>query len=107
MLGAALAGYLYGRHSAATSPLSAPSAAGPAIARFRGGTVPRAAAEAEIGKQPEVIRAALRAPAAKKAFTDGLVRLELFAREAERRELQKDPEFVRRYKEALGKFYVE
>jgi parvulin-like peptidyl-prolyl isomerase len=107
VLGAALAGYLYGRHSAATSPLSAPSAGGPTVARFRGGTVPRAAVEAEIAKQPEVMRAALRAPAARKAFTEGLVRLELFAREAERRELQKDPEFVRRYKEALGKFYVE
>ncbi len=107
VLGAALAGYLYGRHSAATSPLSAASAGGPAVARFRGGALPQAAVEAEIAKQPEVMRAALRDPAVRKAFTEGFVRLELFAREAERRDLQKDPEFVRRYKEALGKFYVE
>ncbi len=104
---AAFAGYAYGRHSAATSPLAAPGAGGPAIARFRGGTVPRAQLEAEIAKQPEVMRAALRTPAARKAFTDGIVRFELLAREAERQDFQKDPEFVRRYKEALGKFYVE
>ncbi len=104
---AAFAGYAYGRHSAATSPLAAPAAGGPAIARFRGGTVPRAEVEAEIAKQPEVMRAAFRTAAAKKAFTEGIVRFELLAHEAEREGYQKDPEFVRRYKEALGKFYVE
>lgn len=107
VVAAALAGYACGRHSASTSPLAAPQAGGPAIARFRGGTVPRSEVEAEIAEQPEVMRAALRTPESRKAFTEGIVRFELFAREAERQKLQKDPEFVRRYKEALGKFYVE
>jgi hypothetical protein len=104
---AAFGGYAYGRRAAATSPLAVPVADGPAIARFRGGTVPRAEVEAEIAKQPEVMRAALRTPAARKTFTDGIVRFELFAHEAERQGYQKDPEFVRRYKEVLGRFFVE
>ncbi len=104
---AAGAGYAYGRHAAATSPLAAAVADGPAVARFRGGTVPRAEVEAEIAKLPEVMRAVLRTPAGRKTFTDGVVRFELFAHEAERQGFQKDPEFVHRYKEVLGRFYVE
>jgi parvulin-like peptidyl-prolyl isomerase len=100
-------GYAYGRHAAATSPLAVPVADGPAIARYRDGAVPRAEVEAEIAKQPDVLRAALRAPGARKTFTEGIVRSEVFAHEAERQGLQKDPEFVRRYREVLGRFYVE
>jgi hypothetical protein len=80
---AAFGGYTYGRRAAATSPLAVPVADGPATARFRTGTVPRAEVEAEIAKQPEVMRAALRTPAARKTFTDGIVRFELFSHEAE------------------------
>ncbi len=104
---AAAAGYGYGHRTAATSPLAAATAAGPAIAKFRGGAVPRAALEAEIAQQPEVIRAALRAPAARKTLVDSVVRREVLAHEAERLGWQKDPEFVRRYEDALDKFYVE
>jgi hypothetical protein len=100
-------GYLYGRHAAATSPLAALAADGPTIARYRDGAVPRAEVEAEIAKQPDVLRAALRAPGARKTFTESIVRSEVFAHEAERQGLQKDPEFVRRYREVLGRFYVE
>jgi hypothetical protein len=104
---AATAGYAYGRRSAATSPLAVQVADGPAIARFRGGTVPRAEVEAEIAKQPEVMLPALRTPAARKTFTEGVVRFEVFAHEAERLGYQQDPEFVRRYKEVLGRYFVE
>ena len=104
---AGTAGYAFGRRNAATSPLAVPVADGPAIARFRDGTVPRAEVETELAKAPEVLRAALRLPAARKTFTEGVVRLEVFAREAERLGYQKDPEFVHRYKEVLGRFFVE
>lgn len=104
---AALTGFAVGRHGAATSPLAATEAGGPVVARFRGGTVSRARLESEIAKLPEVVRASLKPSAARKAFAERIVQVEVLAHEAERRDLQKDPEFARRYREALGKFYVE
>ncbi len=107
-LAAALAaGYALGRASVAPGLLSREGSRGPAIATFRGGELPRADVVAALQKQPEAFRDQLRTPAAKKALVEEMVRFELFAREGERTGHQRDPEFLRRYKEQLGHTFVE
>jgi parvulin-like peptidyl-prolyl isomerase len=107
-LAAALgAGIAIGRASVAPGLLSHEESRGPAIATFRGGALPRADVVAALQKQPEALRDQLRTPAAKKALVEEMVRFELLAHEGERTGHQRDPEFLRRYKEQLGRTFVE
>lgn len=107
MGGAFAAGRALGRRSVTPGPLGGPAGEGPALATFRGGALRLADVQAELRGQPEVLRAQLRTPAGKKAFVEGLVRFELLAREGERKGYQRDPDFVRRYKEELGRVFLE
>ena len=107
VLAALAAGYALGRRSVAPGLLSREEARGPAVATFRGGAVTRADVEAALAKQPAAFREQLRTLAARKALVEELVRFELFAREGERKGYERDPEFLRRYKDELGRRFVE
>jgi parvulin-like peptidyl-prolyl isomerase len=56
---------------------------------------------------PEMVRARLAAPEARKQLVEELVREQVLARLAEEKGYQRDPEVARRYAEELGRFYVE
>lgn len=105
--GALAGGYALGRSSVAPGLLSGEEERGPVLATFRGGALPRAAVLAVLEKQPAAFRDQLRTPAAKRALVEEMVRFELFAREGERRGHHGDAEFLRRYKEELGRRFVE
>lgn len=107
VLAALAAGYGLGRRSVAPGLLSREDARGPAVATFRGGAVSRADVEAALAKQPAAFRDQLRTLAARKALVEEMVRFELFAREGERKGYEHDPEFLRRYKDELGRRFVE
>ncbi|WP_308197116.1 MULTISPECIES: peptidylprolyl isomerase [Anaeromyxobacter] len=106
-LAAFAAGHVAGRRSVVPGLLDAARPAGPSVATFRGGAVGRADVEALLARHPEAFRAQLRSPEARKALVQDLVRRELLAREAERRGLQRDPEFLRRYEEELARALLE
>ncbi|MGB8933460.1 MAG: peptidylprolyl isomerase [Anaeromyxobacteraceae bacterium] len=99
--------FALGRASVSPGLLAGEERGGPAIASFRGGALPVAAAAAALKKQPEPFRDQLRTPAAKRAVVEELVRFELLALEGERKGLQRDPKLLRRYKEELGRRLVE
>lgn len=106
-LAAALgAGIAIGRASVPPGLLSREESRGPAIATFRGGALAHADVVAALHKQPEAFREQLRTPGAKKALVEEMVRFELLAREGERTGHERDPEFLRRYKEQLGRTFV-
>lgn len=107
VLAAALAGYVAGRRSIPPGPLGADVADGPSVATFRGGRLPASAVEAELRAQPAAFRDQLDTPEARRALVEGLVRMEVLAREAERKGYHRDPDFVRRYKEELGRAFLE
>ncbi len=105
--GCLAAGYALGRASVAPGLLGHASRTGPALATFRGGALSRAEVQAALDKQPEAFREQLRTVAARRALVDEMVRFELFAAEGERTGLQRDPDFLRRYKELLGRAWIE
>jgi peptidyl-prolyl cis-trans isomerase C len=101
------AGYALGRASVSPGLLLREQSRGPTIATFRGGALSRAGVVAALQKQPEAFRDQLRTVGAKKALVEEMVRFELLAREGERKGHQRDPEFLRRYKELLGRTFLE
>ncbi|HSN92123.1 MAG TPA: peptidylprolyl isomerase [Anaeromyxobacteraceae bacterium] len=105
--GSLAAGYALGRASVSPGLLARERGEGPAVATFRGGAVTRAQVVAALEKQPEAYREQLRSPGAKKALVEEMVRVELLAREGERRGHHRDPEFLRRYKDDLGRTFLE
>ncbi|WP_242395640.1 peptidylprolyl isomerase [Anaeromyxobacter oryzisoli] len=101
------AGFATGRASSRRGLLASRDAAGPAVAEFRGWSLPAAMVAKELSTQPARVKEALRSPAARKTYVEGVTRTALFAREAERRGLQLDPDFLRRYEEELAKTFIE
>lgn len=108
VVAAALGGaFALGRSSVAPGLLAREARPGPAIATFRGCGLPVAAVTATLEKQPRAFQDQLRTTAAKKVVVEEMVRFELLALAGERKGYQNDPEFVRRYKEELGRRFVE
>lgn len=107
LLAALAGGYALGRASVSPGLLSREETRGPSIATFRGGALARADVVAALEKQPDAFRDQLRTFAAKKALVEEMVRFELLAREGERKGHQRDTEFLRRYKEQLGRTFLE
>lgn len=99
--------FALGRASVAPGLLRGEEVGGPAIARFRGGALSRAQVLASLEKQPAAFRDQLRKFEAKKALVEEMVRFELLALEGERKGNHRDPAFLRRYKEELGRRFVE
>lgn len=100
-------GYALGRASVAPGLLGHEPRKGPELATFRGGGLSRAKVEDALARQPESFREQLRTPAAKKALVEEMVRFELFAAEGERASLARDPVFLERYKDLLGRAWIE
>jgi peptidylprolyl isomerase len=107
LVAGAAGGFLAGRATREPSLLQPVTGDGPAIAEFRGWTLPRGAVEEELSALPALVKQQLRSPEAKKAYLEGIVTAELIAREAERRGFQRDPAVARKYKEELARAFLE
>jgi hypothetical protein len=77
VLAAALAGYAFGHRSRDAGAQS--DEAGPVVARFAGNALHAAGIEAQVGAQPDVLRARLATPEGRKEYVEELVRVELLA----------------------------
>ncbi len=104
---AALSGYVVGRNSRSTGSLGEPGGEGAVIARFAGQALHASEVEARVRAVPEMTRARLTSPEARKVFVEDLVREQLLAHLAEEKGYQRDSEFAKRYAEELGSFYLE
>ncbi len=102
-----VAGYALGRASVTPGLLSGLPPKGPALATFRGGAVTRADILAALDKQPYALRERLRTFEARRELVEEMVRVELFAVEGERKGLHRDPIFLQRYKDELGRAFLE
>jgi peptidyl-prolyl cis-trans isomerase C len=105
VLAAALAGYAFGHRSRDAGAQS--DEAGPVVARFAGNALHAAGIEAQVGAQPDVLRARLATPEGRKEYVEELVRVELLARKGEEKGYHRNPDFLRRYKQEIAGLYLE
>lgn len=75
---------------------------GAPVARFKGGAITVDDINRQLGTLPPMVRLRFQSPEQKKAYVEGLVRVELLSREAVRQGLQNDPEFVEIVKKTLA-----
>jgi parvulin-like peptidyl-prolyl isomerase len=85
-----------------TIELSQKPKGGKTLATFNGGSLTVEEVNRQLSALPPMVRMRLQSPAARKDYVEGLVRVELLAREAVRQGLQNDPEVVETVKKALA-----
>jgi peptidyl-prolyl cis-trans isomerase C len=71
------------------------------VATYKGGKITVGDVEARLSSQPGHVRMRFSSPAGRKHFLKKLLRFEVLAKEAERRGLDKHPDVVRVYKQAM------
>src|SRR5262249_22219837 len=72
------------------------------LATFKGGTITVEEVNQQLAGLPPMVRMRLQSPAARKDYIEGLIRVELLAREGIREGLQNDPEVVETVKKVLA-----
>jgi peptidyl-prolyl cis-trans isomerase C len=82
--------------------LSPKQKGGKTLATFKGGSLTVEEVNHQLSALPPMVRMRLQGPAARKDYVEGLVRVELLAREAVHQGLQNDPEVVETVKKALA-----
>jgi peptidyl-prolyl cis-trans isomerase C len=75
---------------------------GTPLATFKGGTITVEEVNHQLAALPPMVRMRLQSPAARKDYVEGLVRVDLLAREGIRQGLQNDPEVVETVKKVLA-----
>ena len=75
---------------------------GTPLVKFNGGGLTVEEVNRQLSSLPPMVRMRLQTPAARKDYVEGLVRVELLAREAVREGLQNDPEVQETVKKALA-----
>ena len=75
---------------------------GTPLATFKGGSITVEEVNRQLSALPPMVRMRLQTPAARKDYVEGLVRVELLAREAIRQGLQNDPEVLETIKKVLA-----
>lgn len=85
-----------------TLDLSPKQAEGKPLATFKGGTITVEEVNRQLATLPPMVRMRLQGTAARKDYVEGLVRVELLAREAVRQGLQSDPDVVETVKKVLA-----
>jgi peptidyl-prolyl cis-trans isomerase C len=85
-----------------TLELSQKPKGGKTLATFNGGSLTVEEVNRQLSTLPPMVRMRLQGPAARKEYVEGLVRVELLAREAVHQGLQNDPEVVETVKKALA-----
>ena len=85
-----------------TLDLSPKQKEGTPLATFKGGSVTVEEVNRQLAALPPMVRMRLQGPAARKDYVEGLVRVELLAREGIRQGLQNDPEVVETVKKVLA-----
>lgn len=75
---------------------------GTPLATFKGGTITVEEVNQQLAALPPMVRMRLQSPAARKDYIEGLIRVELLAREGIRQGLQNDPEVVETVKKVLA-----
>lgn len=75
---------------------------GTPLATFKGGTITVEEVNHQLAALPPMVRMRLQGPAARKDYIEGLIRVELLAREAVRQGLQNDPDVVETVKKVLA-----
>ncbi|MGB8931656.1 MAG: peptidyl-prolyl cis-trans isomerase [Anaeromyxobacteraceae bacterium] len=103
---AAGAGYWAGHASSPKSVLDS-TGDGAVVARFSGHVLRVGDVEARLRAMPDMVRARLRAPEARKGLIEDMVREQLLAHLAEEKGYQRDSELAKRYAEELGNVYLE
>jgi parvulin-like peptidyl-prolyl isomerase len=103
----AAGGYWAGRTSRQSGVLDGSGGDGAVVTRFAGRTLRASEVQARAGALPEMMRARVASADARKAFVEELVRGELLAHLAEEKGYERDPEFLKRYVEELGSFYLQ
>jgi len=85
-----------------TLDLAPKQAEGKPLATFKGGTITVEEVNRQLATLPPMVRMRLQGTAARKDYVEGLVRVELLAREAVRQGLQSDPDVVETVKKVLA-----
>jgi len=85
-----------------TLDLSPKQAEGKPLATFKGGTITVEEVNRQLATLPPMVRMRLQGAAARKDYVEGLVRVELLAREGVRQGLQNDPDVVETVKKVLA-----
>ncbi|HVP62454.1 MAG TPA: peptidylprolyl isomerase [Myxococcaceae bacterium] len=75
---------------------------GTPLATFKGGAVTVEDVNRQLSSLPPMVRMRLQGAAARKEYVEGLVRVELLAREGVRQGLQNDPEVIEIFKKTLA-----
>jgi peptidyl-prolyl cis-trans isomerase C len=79
-----------------------PKAGTTPLVKFNGGALTVEEVNRQLSSLPPMVRMRLQTPAARKDYVEGLVRVELLAREAVRQGLQNDPDVQETVKKALA-----
>ena len=85
-----------------TLDLAQKPAGGTPLATFKGGTITVEDVNRQLSALPPMVRMRLQGTAARKDYVEGLVRVELLAREGIRQGLQNDPDVVETMKKVLA-----
>ncbi len=80
---------------------------GTPVATFDGGSISVEELKAQIEEQAPIVRVRYTSPEGKRAFLERMVRMELLAREAQRRGYDRDPEVVRQHQRNLVAVFVQ
>lgn len=80
----------------------APKGKGTPIATFKGGAITVDDVTRQMTNLPPMVRMRLQGPGPKKEFVEGLVRVELLARQGVQEGLQNDPEVLETFKKAIA-----
>jgi peptidyl-prolyl cis-trans isomerase C len=99
-----------GKSATKSSPGSAPAqtgALGQPVARIDDTIITVGEVQDRINKQAPFVRARYSSPEKKKEFVDNLIRIEVMAKEAEKRGYDKDPEVVRVMKQQMISKFVQ
>jgi len=85
-----------------TIDLAPKNKGGTPVATFKGGAVTVEDVNRQLAGLPPMVRMRLQGASARKDYVEGLVRVELLAREAIRQGLQNDPEVLETFKKTLA-----
>ncbi|MGC4122801.1 MAG: peptidyl-prolyl cis-trans isomerase [Myxococcales bacterium] len=106
--------YYAGYRAGGTSPsagsagmLPVASRAGAPVATFDGVSISDAEVKAQIEEQAPFVRTRYATPEGKKEFLDNLVRFELLAREAQKKNYQAEPDIIRQHKRNMVALFVQ
>ena len=85
-----------------TLDLAQKAKGGTPLATFKGGSITVEEVNHQLAALPPMVRMRLQSPAARKDYIEGLIRVELLAREGIHQGLQNDPEVVETVKKVLA-----